>query len=343
MSKRVYLNKPSGRGCEFWGCLCIAGLLAAAGMVVYLMFGGAMTIASFWAMLTGASGGSGLTPRHAFPLYSKNTAAEMNALFEIVRSSPHVTGSKMYSTIARNIQFVYDSGNDSINAFAWMEKTEDGLRPRITLDAGLVRFAQTGAVVLASINNGRMESTNLLVSIMCQMRTEWKGAMSSSNAIEFAARNGFASIVDAKILEEAKGIAAGMILASLAHEMGHQSLGHLHGGGYGNKRPEVSRNQEREADLFESSVMSESSFGQYMFEGELLNYLVFAALDGMEKIAGKKYWDRTHPYSRERLLNFMQQNQSKVAALKFSAEDIINMIPPKYEAVKGESNERHGP
>ena len=177
------------------------------------------------------------------------------------------------------------------------------------------------------MHNGQSAATNQLAFLMQQMRSEWKGRLSAENADSFAERAGLVRMYDnAAVREEAKCIASGMILAALAHEVGHLTLGHLYGPRYGEQNPEISRNGERQADLFASSVISASPFGQYMFEGALLSHLVCAALDGAEE----SYSSRTHPYSRERLVNFMQQNKAKLSALKLAAEDIISMIPPLH-------------
>ena len=129
MSKRIYLHKPSGRGHEFLGCAGIVCLLAAVAVVVILMFGGIAGMSSLWMRLSGGDGRGHLAGQpKAF--FRGDAPAEMNALFGMVRDSPHVVGNKMYSTIARNIRFVYDANDNSINAAASMRPTGQKLQNR---------------------------------------------------------------------------------------------------------------------------------------------------------------------------------------------------------------------
>ena len=112
---------------------------------------------------------------------------------------------------------------------------------------------------------------------------------------------------------KAKSVSAGMILGILAHESGHQSLGHVLNTGR-SENLEISRNQEREADLFASSVISASPFGEYMFAGTLFWYYALATQEG-----GKQ--ENTHPLSKERFENLVRSNPEKAAAMGVSLKE----------------------
>ena len=120
-----------------------------------------------------------------------------------------------------------------------------------------------------------------------------------------------------EIRMKANGISAGMILTILAHEMGHIVLGHVaHTSGIG---LEISRNQEREADSFASSVISASPFGEYMFVGMLFWHYALMLLEGAQPAAGDDGESQTHPCSRERYENLVKANPSKAAVFGLSA------------------------
>ena len=321
MSKNVYLNKSSGRRRGLFGGLVAVGLVASAVMVLIWMFKGLWWLKTeYIEMRMSRARASGSAYSEPMVIQGVGAPNELTAMFEMVRNSPHVTGNKMYSAIAKNMQFVFDAQDPTINAYSRIVSAEGRTRPMVAVCAGNVRFANVAGLAMATAHNGY---TNQLPALLHAMRNEWKGMLSVPDANEFVVSHGLAAIDDARVAEEAKGIAAGVLLTSIAHEVGHLSLGHLYAVDHDDINAEISRNQEREADLFASSVMSASPFGRYMFEGALLKHLAVSVFDGLEK----DYRTRSHPYSRERLRNFIQQNLMKARALGIT-EGLVDQLAP---------------
>lgn len=325
MQRRVYVNKSSSWGREFFGILLIIALIGVACGIAW------------WTLRDDGRSDDKPAPQatalrpaddsHALKS-AEDAPADLRALFEMVRASPHVTQNEMYSAVARNIRFVYDSNDDEINAYATLESLGGGARrPVVVLLAGFTRLAEVAALTLADSHH--RGDSDKMQSLVKSLRDNWQGTLSKPQAGLFVFEKDLYSIDDDKVVEEAKGIEAGMLIAAIAHEVGHLALGHLYRT-KSEKSPEISRNQEREADLFASSVMSASPFGQYIFEGFFLFHFVNAAKDESDL----DYKTRSHPYSRERLINLIRQNQSKAKALGFTEEKVLQLFPPIQEKPK---------
>ena len=108
-------------------------------------------------------------------------------------------------------------------------------------------------------------------------------------------------------LTKAKSISAGLMLGIIAHECGHQSLGHVLKTGE-TVNLDISRNQEREADSFASSVISSSPFGEYILAGTLFWYY---ALANQQRDSN----ETTHPLAKERFENYVRSNKALAASL----------------------------
>lgn len=227
-------------------------------------------------------------------------------LFEYVKNSEHVQANSQYRDSLDRVAFVYEDGNDEVNARASaLDKGGDGksFSQEIRFCAGAVRFARLAALGLAAELAGREGAVQALLAAMEPAQF---GSMSSMDAAKAAERAGLEEVfADPAVRTKAESIASGMLLAVLAHESGHQALGHVFGPA---ANPEISRNQEREADAFASSVISSSGFGEYMFDGMLFWHYALVARDGVGDGTG------THPLARERLENLVLQNPAKAAA-----------------------------
>ena len=110
----------------------------------------------------------------------------------------------------------------------------------------------------------------------------------------------------------------------MAHELGHIALAHILG-----RTPslEVSRNQEREADSFASSVVSTSPFGDYLVAGQIIWSLimVWGEHTGNVEIA------TSHPLERERLMDFIRANEAKAASIGIDKQTIQDFLPPETQ------------
>ena len=238
--------------------------------------------------------------------YLKPSPLFVRQMFEIVKNSEHVQGNNLYRDSLDRVRFAYDEDNDAVNAHASaLEKNGIGQEyaQEIRCCAGAARFARLVSLALAAELNGRNGAVRALLGAM---EPGQFGKLPEGEARDLAAKAGLeADFADAAVRTKAETIASGMLLAVLAHESGHQALGHVFGAA---ANAEISRNQEREADTFASSVISSSGFGEYMFAGMLFWHYALVAGQGGGDGTG------THPLARERLDNLVLQNPEKAAA-----------------------------
>jgi predicted Zn-dependent protease len=93
----------------------------------------------------------------------------------------------------------------------------------------------------------------------------------------------------------------------IAHEIGHLALGHVQAGVVWPQN--VQRNQEREADSFASSTLSQAPFAEYLFIGHLAT--MFLLLQSQRR-RGEDH-KSTHPDPESRLHSAYLNNPSLAA------------------------------
>lgn len=314
MKRRIYINKSSNHGREFIGFVFFIVLIGVACGILWWALSDSnkpepepvTEPANSLSMGTPHVGG--LVQANMNGTYFSPSEGEMRHLWEIIRTSPHIAGNKLYSAVIANVEFRYLSDVDDVNAFAAMHKQGGlgvGKKPIVRLLGGYVRFSRVLALAYAANPSDVTNAMPRLVEIWTKLINDCSG----KNVKAFVEETGLSAVANRpEILVKAKAISSGMILAALAHEAGHHALGHLHGGVDTDTR-EVSRNQEREADSFESSIMSVSPFGEYMLSGQLLYYAIDAKVGG---------GGGTHPYSYERYDNIVKANPVLAKAIGLS-------------------------
>lgn len=245
-------------------------------------------------------------PRALLEEYLRTSPLQVRQMFEYVKNSEHVQGNSLYRDSMGRVQFLYDENDDTVNAYATAHEKGPGRQDfaqEIRCYAGAARFARLISLALAAELEGREGAVQALLGAMSP---EQFGTLTLKDAIDLANTTGLDTcLTNAAVRTEAESIAAGMLQTVLAHESGHHALGHVFGSA---ATLEISRNQEREADTFASSVISSSGFGKYMFEGMLFWHC--ALVSQQEGARG----EGTHPLARERLANLIQQNPEKAAA-----------------------------
>lgn len=319
MKRRVYINKSSNHGREFIVLVFIIALIGVAcGILWWALSDSNKTepesvSESANSLSMGTPHVGGLVQANMNGTYFSPSEGEMRHLWEIIRTSPHIAGNKLYSAVIANVEFRYLSDDDDVNAFAAMHKQGGlgvGRKPILCLLGGYVRISRVLALAYAANQSGVTDAMPRLVGIWNKLHN----GFSESKMEAFVKDTGLAEVVkNPEILVKAKAISSGMILATLAHEAGHHALGHLHGR-VDTDTHEISRNQEREADSFEASIMSISPFGEFMLMGDLLFYAVDAKVGG----GGGTHPYSTHPYSDERYNNLVKANPVLAKAIGLS-------------------------
>ena len=258
-------------------------------------------------------------PSAAAPEMWETSPNELLQLMQYVCSSPHVTSNARYAELPRKLHFKVDVKESTVNAYAVIA---EGDVPTIKLLGGAIRFANlaSAAYVGAEVVREKRGEGNPLPEITAALGKwclEKQGKFSSESACEFAEKyNLHLVMAEPTLARKAKSFSAGLLIGILAHELGHLALGHCHGRGV---NLEVSRNQEREADSFASSVISSSPFGDYLVFGTILWEAVWV---WVEKATGKIA--SSHPLSSERLADLVRANPSVASELGISLEGLTS-------------------
>lgn len=240
--------------------------------------------------------------------YLSPTEAEMSQLFEYVRNSSHVKENALYSGLMGQVQFVFKGDDDTVNAFATVVKAKedsDEAIPVICVFGGAARFSRIASLAVAAELCGDKGAATRFVSALKPSDCAKLGEDDMLRLVRDSGLGG--ALADGKVVAQAKSVAAGLMLGILAHESGHQALGHVLKTG-SNVNLEISRNQEREADSFASSVIASSPFGEYILAGTLFWHYALA-------IQAESGVATTHPLSKERFENFVRANSDLAESL----------------------------
>lgn len=244
--------------------------------------------------------------------------AEIEQLYAYVVKSPAVAGNIQYRDMMDGLPLVYIATNDTVNAFAGRRDSVDeegavriGLH--MTVLGGIARYARLVGLAAAMEGAGRENALGRLVETMPR---GIYSRCSEEEAMKVIEKNSLVpALADPAVRQKAVSYSSGMLMSVLAHETGHLALGHLLSDGSSKPNSEISRNHEREADSFASSVISASPFGEYIFAGTLFMHYALAMQSDGESDAG-----RSHPLSRERFENFVRANRDKAAAMGITLE-----------------------
>ncbi len=258
-----------------------------------------------------AARSAGLPPEQVFLEYATPSEAEAVQLFEYVRNSAHVRENALYAGILGATRFSYAPEDDTLNAYATLVQGKGGEAvPAVFLLGGAARFGRVAALAVAATRGGDGAAGERFLALV---KREGLGVIGLDWVVHAVREAGLAAaLADDKTLALAKSVSAGLFLGILAHEAGHLALGHLYrseGGG----NNDISRNQEREADSFASSVIASSPFGEYILAGTLFWHYALAQLEDGGRAT-------THPLSKERFDNFVRANPDLAEEFGLGAE-----------------------
>jgi hypothetical protein len=251
-----------------------------------------------------------------FPLYT--TKEDVDLLFEMVRKSNYVAGNPDYNRKAQNTKIYFREEDNSINANAG---SYDEDSHRIQMLNGLCNTIRFTAVALAYFKEYGEEGGGV-GRIALAMR--WLGNKIIEDHYSFPISsieeglNNMEYDTNGIIGIESKSYSAGGILAVLAHEQGHICLSHTLRSDWSN---EVSRNDERQADLFGCNVSITTPFASSIVLATLFVEVVFSWMSGNKEIA------TTHPASRERVYNTIDAHDTILKELGITKENIEYFLP----------------
>ena len=262
----------------------------------------------------------------------------VKGLMNIVCSSPSVVSNSQYAALVPRLQlkFIETSlqrpkelggflDHAEVNAYAQMDPLEGF--PTICLYSGAVRYAMLMAAAytgwkMAVDDPAWGERAGIVpfqrvVAAMVEHFQRNGMRLTSELAATFANSchlNGVPSVEEWKT--KTVELACGTVVGVLAHEFGHLALGHCCGSVLND---EISRNHEREADSFASSVVSASEYRESLGLGTIIWELAMAVFESIHGVEAT-----THPHSIERLLNFIRANPSTAEAI--GMEEILALL-----------------
>jgi hypothetical protein len=116
-------------------------------------------------------------------------------------------------------------------------------------------------------------------------------------------------------------LARKMIAFVLGHEIGHIMLCHCDQT-YSDTN-NVSRNNERSADLFSCSIFQGTGFGSSFVDGAIFMQLVFYFMSD-KRHRNSQYG--THPGMKDRIMNIVQSFKNELLYANIHESDILNLI-----------------
>ncbi|MCX7591793.1 MAG: hypothetical protein N2255_09210 [Kiritimatiellae bacterium] len=242
--------------------------------------------------------------------------------------SPHVL--RKYSQIVAEVDFLPVLDDDWVNAQAMPPEPveiagEVVIRRPIVFYGGAANATRLGSLaIVADQFSGTDMKRNWFLEVIRRMGlriAESGGEFSTEKAGEVVGETGLGWVLKNEgALRCARSYGAGANLGIVAHELGHHVLGHVLGP---DANLEITRNQEREADLFADSVVSSSPFGDYLVAGQIMWWLI---LVWVENSTGERRVT-THPWAAERLMNCIRDHRDQAAQIGVTAETVRLLLP----------------
>jgi hypothetical protein len=240
---------------------------------------------------------------------------DIEYIFEMVRRSSYVSQNPDYKNKATRTSIVLDK-SDTVNAYAQTLSAESH---RITILSGLINACALMAVGIAQFRIDK--DLEQLIKICNWIGTNASSSGKFSRKLIWEGVERFNYDVNGIVGIEANSYLVGSILSVTGHELGHICLSHTIRGDWSN---EVSRNDERQADLFAHSVVSTTPFASYTVLGTLFTEIIFAWM-----AKGHTGPATTHPHSTERVYNTINSHEEVLASLGITRDNIDEFLPSK--------------
>ena len=236
--------------------------------------------------------------------YVTPSETEVRQMFDFVAGAPHIRENALYANIMSKVSFAYSNNVDTVNSYATPSAV-------LCVLGGDARFSRLVGLAVAAYKNSDGGAPERLVKSLTAADCSRLG---EKGFVELVCKAKLVDVfADEEALSTARGVSAGYLAFTIAHEAGHLSMAHVLSPGYGSKPLDISRNQEREADSFASSVIASSPFGEYVFIGRLFELYARASCE-------KNRRETTHPLSIERLQNLIKANPALASSLGICGE-----------------------
>jgi len=271
---------------------------------------------------------------------------QIRQAFEMVVSSPHITTNAVYSQLLKDVRFYFDAGNPAVNAFAShyeveLSSGEATKAPCIVMLGGMAGVLQVmaaslglwalyreeheiydGDIVLrkVAVRLGKEVVENGGIFTEETMTGIYEELIFPGGAYGKLAGSGHLSSKDTKLVSRARSYLMAMTMSMVAHEAGHIALGHTLGKAL---NYDISRNEERAADGFASSVLSSSPFSDYLVTGQIMSWVLMAWVDH----AAASSEAVTHPLAVDRLESVLRDNSVAAKDVGLTRETLGKWLP----------------
>lgn len=238
-------------------------------------------------------------------LIDKNRKKSMvQEVFGMVANNPHVTENPAFNQKAMLTYPIYDPEEMAVNAFAAFEPEKKVYL--IVFFDGYLNF---------------MLAVEAIFKMKMYDRLTRLGEQLKKSQYHFPPYE-LASVLE-ELPKEAKSFDKPFVscFETIAHELGHICYDHVFGPGYSGMTLDESRNMERDADSFASSIINRSLFNKDIFDSFIKCCIAWAVV---EKVGGRVE-PHTHPLAYERLLNSIRNNSALAKKMGID-EDLVKRL-----------------
>lgn len=231
------------------------------------------------------------------------TNSDLDYAFRECIDSKFIRKNDIYKEIADRTDFRPDMDDDDVNAYAGKR----GDRYVVSVLGGLVAWVGHFAFMKTLFDAGMPVSKVLKLAEWTRVKAATNlndiGMSSLTNLMVNEVKMDFAKyrVESSAFSERWRSNILDIVIACIAHEIGHNCLGHCDqdDGAYDGTIMSANRNIERQADLFSCSIIQCGSGVSTKGIGALLLVSSFVCLDPKYK------GDKTHPDSSERMENMI--------------------------------------
>ena len=248
----------------------------------------------------------------------------LQQVFNYVRGSSFVRQNPSYAERADQTSFVLINDNYTVNAFAtdYAHPEVDALPPFIAIYEGTCLCTKVGSICfsLLLLQKITVEDFKKYLRTLGQ-EIQLSGEYDTQSLKKHVDNFDLYTLLEDEVLKEAKSVYFSVISNITSHELGHICLDHTLGRDI---NWEMSRNQEREADSFASSILSSNPYGRYSCFGGMLWWLILIWVQGRKSDDAAL---TTHPHSEERLEYLINANKSEFDAIGINNDTIQGFLP----------------
>lgn len=253
-----------------------------------------------------------------------------NVLNQCINST-YISKNSMYSETLKSIIPDWDDGEDIINAYAWSvpEEAREALKAQfpqfaeakfgISMEGGIVRWIIALAAIAAKLDiTGDIRMAKKMLKWCSERTTNYKAG---SDFVERFIKD-FNLKNDPIQCELSRTYAYAIMAGVIGHELGHICLGHVSNSD-GTETNSISRNHEREADLFGISIIQSLNLGS---AGAVGGVFFDISMTWMGNRETDEYKYSSHPVDSERINNFLNAFDAQLKYSKINRKMLEKLV-----------------